>query len=55
MLSPRMAKNHERKDLTMPIGLHARVQKLLGGRGFSKLVTRLLLQWEKNPTKGKPD
>lgn len=48
-ITPKMAtprkKTRERKDVTLPKGLYAEVQRLLGGRGISALVSSLLLQW----------
>ena len=43
-------KTRERKDVTLPIGLKDEVTAMLGGRGFSGLVTTLLLHWKKRMT-----
>lgn len=39
-------RTRERRDMTLPFGLYADVQQLLGGRGVSALVTTLLLRWK---------
>jgi hypothetical protein len=40
----------ERKDVTLPIGLAAKVLNKLGGRGLSSLVARLLELWYTDKT-----
>lgn len=43
----------ERKDVTLPKGLYADVQQLLGGRGVSALVSTLLLKWKEQNSRKK--